>query len=299
MVVALSGEGEPRPWSRSLTFGFTLLAIFVILALVVLVGWLAGRGWSKYLLTAASAIAGVAINNAAVRRRYERRYETFRSKHALVRRLDSVAVTLDTVGASPWLIVLSVVFLVQLVTYRPQPSKLSALGSLVFPVFLLIVVGFLMFPTFLQRSRRMKAFRKLDPLGWWGALLFVTLFLWLTIVMFSLIGTTAGELDLATYSKGGGGAIRPWDLVLMNAWQLANSVPLAEVPETLTWAQPVEYDGLVPGFLLLSFKVLVIVPVVFTIRDFLKYRSETESDDDTSASANGRRDRRGVKATRE
>lgn len=57
------------------------------------------------------------------------------------------------------------------------------------------------------------------------------------------------------------------DLLL---WQLLDSIPGLKVPETIRWVAPLTYERSGAGWLLLLFKVMVIVPVVSGIGHYLK-----------------------------
>lgn len=53
-------------------------------------------------------------------------------------------------------------------------------------------------------------------------------------------------------------------------WQLLDSIPGLKVPETLRWEAPLTYQRGLAGWLVLLFKVMVIVPVVSGIGHYLK-----------------------------
>ena len=53
-------------------------------------------------------------------------------------------------------------------------------------------------------------------------------------------------------------------------WQLLDAVPGLKVPETLRWPAPLTYERGAAGWLVLLFKIMVIVPVVSGIGHYLK-----------------------------
>jgi hypothetical protein len=53
-------------------------------------------------------------------------------------------------------------------------------------------------------------------------------------------------------------------------WQLLDAVPGLKVPETLSWPAPLTYERGAAGWLVLLFKIMVIVPVVSGIGHYLK-----------------------------
>ena len=53
-------------------------------------------------------------------------------------------------------------------------------------------------------------------------------------------------------------------------WQVLDAIPRLKVPETLLWAAPLTYERAGAGWLVLLFKVMVIVPVVSGVGHYLK-----------------------------
>ena len=62
-------------------------------------------------------------------------------------------------------------------------------------------------------------------------------------------------------------------------WHLLDAIPGLKVPETIKWEAPLSYERAGAGWLLLLFKIMVIVPVVSGIGHYLK-----DEDDEKSAS---------------
>jgi hypothetical protein len=58
-------------------------------------------------------------------------------------------------------------------------------------------------------------------------------------------------------------------------WHVLDAIPGLKVPETIKWEAPLTYERASAGWLLLLFKVMVIVPVVSGIGHYL-----TEEDDE-------------------
>jgi hypothetical protein len=61
-------------------------------------------------------------------------------------------------------------------------------------------------------------------------------------------------------------------------WHILDAIPGLAVPETIKWEAPLTYERSGAGWLLLLFKVMVIVPVVSGIAHYLKDDDETEHD---------------------
>jgi hypothetical protein len=53
-------------------------------------------------------------------------------------------------------------------------------------------------------------------------------------------------------------------------WHLLDAIPGLKVPETIKWAAPLTYERAGAGWLLLLFKVMVIVPVLSGIGHYIK-----------------------------
>jgi hypothetical protein len=57
-------------------------------------------------------------------------------------------------------------------------------------------------------------------------------------------------------------------------WHFLDAVPLLHINDTLHWAQPMTYQASGVGFLLLSFKVTIILPVIATFTGYWKFRRD-------------------------
>jgi hypothetical protein len=57
-------------------------------------------------------------------------------------------------------------------------------------------------------------------------------------------------------------------------WHLLDAIPGLKVNETIRWAAPLTYERAGAGWLVLLFKVMVIVPVVSGIGRYLKDEDE-------------------------
>ena len=53
-------------------------------------------------------------------------------------------------------------------------------------------------------------------------------------------------------------------------WHVLDAIPIIKVPETIKWAAPLAYERAGAGWLLLLFKVMVIVPVLSGIGHYIK-----------------------------
>lgn len=62
-----------------------------------------------------------------------------------------------------------------------------------------------------------------------------------------------------------------WRTELLYLWQFVDSIPAVDATTTLNWKPPYHLDGISGGSLLLAFKVLVLLPIVGLIVDFIRH----------------------------
>lgn len=60
-------------------------------------------------------------------------------------------------------------------------------------------------------------------------------------------------------------------------WQLLDALPGLKVPETIKWEAPLDYTRSGAGWLVLAFKVMVVIPVVQGIGHYLKDEAPSDS----------------------
>jgi hypothetical protein len=88
---------------------------------------------------------------------------------------------------------------------------------------------------------------------------------------------TAGTVLLLTHDAitATGGHVTEaniyWRTELLYLWQFADAIPAVDATKTLNWKAPYQLDGISGGSLLLGFKVLVLLPVVGAIVDFIRH----------------------------
>jgi hypothetical protein len=114
-------------------------------------------------------------------------------------------------------------------------------------------------------ERRTRLFRFLERAGALAPVVYATNVLLLALPLF-------GSLTNVLVARGAihltGDPQRAMDFYL---WHFLSAVPLLKVNETLLWDQPLVYDQARVGWLLLIFKVLVIIPVIAAFRGYWKY----------------------------
>jgi len=62
-----------------------------------------------------------------------------------------------------------------------------------------------------------------------------------------------------------------WRTELLYLWQFVDSIPAIDATSTLNWKPPYHLEGISGGSLLLAFKVLVLLPIVGLIVDFIRH----------------------------
>lgn len=105
-------------------------------------------------------------------------------------------------------------------------------------------------------------------LAWTFLLAALGLFASLTFVMHE---SGAVQLDLA---RGNERELRSGHLVDFYLWHFLDAVPPLRVTESLRWEQLVTYQGAGVGWLLLAFKLFVIIPVIGIFRSYWQYRKQ-------------------------
>jgi hypothetical protein len=63
-------------------------------------------------------------------------------------------------------------------------------------------------------------------------------------------------------------------------WHVLDAIPGLKVPGTIKWAAPLSYERSGAGWLLLLFKVIVIIPVISGIGHYLREEGTAAADDE-------------------
>lgn len=85
-----------------------------------------------------------------------------------------------------------------------------------------------------------------------------------TVVLVTQDAITARGVDLTD-------ANIYWRTELLYLWQFVDSIPAVDATTTLNWRPPYHLNGISGGSLLLAFKVLVLLPIVGLIVDFIRH----------------------------
>lgn len=153
--------------------------------------------------------------------------------------------------------------------------------QVLFLVVFLAVDGYMLSVLFDQGLRR-RVFLWLirdDVLGWHYPIVAVgIIFFLLAIAIFSTSAVLFqgwGLMDLRDPSCAPPCVLDAAAVANYYTWHLAEAVPLLQINETLHWTEPLVYQGALAGWLVLGFKIAVILPLVQSIRIYWKVRSET------------------------
>lgn len=86
--------------------------------------------------------------------------------------------------------------------------------------------------------------------------------LMLACLFFSSVAFVLVQNDLIFLMRGSADAVTPGSLSDFFLWHFLEAVPLLDINQTLGWAVPLTYDSAAVGWILLLFKIVVIVPVI-------------------------------------
>jgi hypothetical protein len=222
-----------------------------------------------------STLAIVAITAAAGALLY------LRVQFPLVRRLtDPVVGVLVRVGALFASVYFRVLFWLVVVVAPAYVVRLLAelvaavpLGLAVVPLaFWLLLFAYLVWQVSSERRRRRLwlLLRKVDQVV---PFLYAFVVAEVAIVLFATLTFILSERGLIEFgtSRAPVAISEPAEALDFFSWHLLDSVPVLSITETLGWDEPFGYTSGWVGFLLLLFKVLVIVPVVATFVAFWRY----------------------------
>ncbi len=128
-----------------------------------------------------------------------------------------------------------------------------------------------------RESPKLLAFFQIQPVTVLGALALYVNFVFIAMACFGglafMLHDPATPLFLpAARSEVNQGALG--DFLL---WHVLDAIPIIKVPETIKWAAPLAYEGAGAGWLLLLFKVMVIVPVLSGIGHYIKEEGMPDS----------------------
>ena len=125
---------------------------------------------------------------------------------------------------------------------------------------------------------RKKLFKAFSPIGWVAPLAGSFLILMVSVLFFADV--TYLLVDLKKLDRTGGEELTYAALQDLYLWHFLDAVPSLKVNDTLKWGRPVTYQGGGVGWLLLLFKIAVILPIIGTFLGYRKFRREQREERD-------------------
>jgi hypothetical protein len=168
-----------------------------------------------------------------------------------------------------------------LITGHAVVHKITEYGAhrVLYPVIMAGATGFGLWWVMTQSGLWQRwAFWKADRVESGRALVVSAIFVLAVLIEVFTAGTVLLVTQDAVTARGGNltDANLYWRTELLYLWQFANAIPAVDATTTLNWKAPYHLNGLSGGSLLLSFKVLVLLPIVGAIVDFIRHpRSKT------------------------
>jgi hypothetical protein len=144
-----------------------------------------------------------------------------------------------------------------------------------FVVILAILVNYLARPT--ARTRALRYLMREGDYGWLSPLLWATAIYFFTTLIFSAVTQLLWEwraVDISDPSCTTPCALVPDNFFNFYTWHFLESIPLFKVNETLQLNEPLVYRGAAAGWLVVAFKVAVILPLIGAIRSYWTLRSD-------------------------
>jgi hypothetical protein len=147
-----------------------------------------------------------------------------------------------------------------------------------FVMILAILVNYMARPT--TRTRALQYLMRGGDYGWLSPLLWAAAIFFFTTVIFSAVTQLLWEwrvVDISDPSCTTPCALIPDNFFNFYTWHFLESIPLFKVNETLQLKEPLVYRGAAAGWLVVAFKVAVILPLIQAIRSYWKLRSDLPS----------------------
>jgi len=149
-----------------------------------------------------------------------------------------------------------------------------------FVMILAILVNYMARPT--TRTKALQYLMRGGDYGWLSPLLWAAAIFFFTTVIFSAVTQLLWEwrvVDISDPSCTTPCALIPDNFFNFNfyTWHFLESIPLFKVNETLQLKEPLVYRGAAAGWLVVAFKVAVILPLIQAIRSYWKLRSDLPS----------------------
>ena len=177
------------------------------------------------------------------------------------------------------LVILWVTILLAFPVYRVDdegvPSWVRVGVLTLFVLILAMLVNYLARPT--TRTRALRYLMREGDYGWLSPLLWAAAIFFFTTLIFSAVTQLLWEwrvVDISDPSCTTRCALVPDSFFNFYTWHFLESIPLFKVNETLQLKEPLVYRGAAAGWLVVAFKVAIILPLIGAIRSYWTLRSD-------------------------
>jgi len=125
--------------------------------------------------------------------------------------------------------------------------------------------------------KREKLFRFLERVGVLAPYVYCLNAFVVAALFFATLTYLMAGRDLLTFTDMAGNPIAPAELSIGGlldffVWHFLDAVPLLKINTTLNWKIQVSYTSSAVGFIVLLFKIVVIIPVISAFRGYWKHR---------------------------
>lgn len=144
-----------------------------------------------------------------------------------------------------------------------------------FVLILAVLVNYLARPS--TRTRTLRYMMREGDYGWLSPLLWAAAVFFFTTLIFSAVTQLLWEwrvVDISAPSCTTRCALVPDNFFFFYTWHFLDGIPLFKVNETLQWNEPLVYRGAAAGWLVVAFKVAIILPLIGAIRSYWTLRSD-------------------------
>jgi len=248
------------------------ISSFVVLsaAFAALLTYLMGGRLQKILLvsgfTAILMIAGLLKSRY---RKFDRAVKTFFSKYS--RFTFWALITLAPIVFFRWLAEFTVI-------------ASPVLQGILFVVWASLLTVILMFIA--TQRRREKLFRFLERVGGLAPYVYCFNTFIIAALFFASLTYLMAGFDILSFTNPDGNPITSElsvaQLMDFFVWHFLDAVPLLKINDTIRWKIGLTYESSAVGFIVLLFKIAVIIPVISAFRGYWKYQQAGKEEKDKS-----------------
>lgn len=248
----------------------SLLFVVLSAAFAAFLTYLTGGSPQKILMVSGFTALLMAIGLLKSRyRKFDRAVETFFSKY--FRFTFWVLVTLAPVVFFRWLAEFTV-------TTSP------ILQGILFVIWASLLTTILIFIA--TERKREKLFRFLERVGGLAPYIYCFNTFVIAALFFASLTYLMAGFDMLTFTNPDGNPITAAELSVAQlmdffVWHFLDAVPLLKINETLNWKMQLAYASSAVGFIVLLFKIAVIIPVISAFRGYWQHRQTTSDGKET------------------